>query len=108
MHTSGTKFVSLASTLTLSAGLALILLGYVTVVSAPGSDKLRMTTNAADVSGCTAVGNIKLPDQTPQPQIAFRNQAVGFGGNTALVTLAVAGIPLEGVAYRCPLGPGAQ
>lgn len=69
----------------------------------PGSDKVHVTTNASDVSACTAVGNIMVPGGTPNKDIEFRNQAVGFGANTALVTVTVFGTtPVDGVAYRCP------
>jgi hypothetical protein len=69
----------------------------------PGSDKVHVTTNASDVSACTAVGNIMVPGGTPNKDIEFRNQAVGFGADTALVTVTVFGTtPVDGVAYRCP------
>jgi hypothetical protein len=69
----------------------------------PGSDKVRVTTNPGDVSACTAVGDIKVPGRAPDKDIQFRNQAVGFGANTALVTVTVFGTtPVDGVAYRCP------
>jgi hypothetical protein len=70
-------------------------------IPAPGSEQVRMTTNPSEVSACTAVGNIKVVDGTPDMDIQFRNQAVGFGGNAALVTVTRLG-PTEGVAYRCP------
>jgi hypothetical protein len=71
---------------------------------APGSDKVHVTTNPSDVSSaCTAVGNIMVPGGTPNKEMEFRNQAVGFGANTALVTVTVFGTtPVDGVAYRCP------
>jgi hypothetical protein len=84
-------------------GLLSLVEGCVTITAAPGSDRLRLTQNPGDVSACTAVGNIKAGDQPRQNiPIEFRNQAVGFGANTALVTVAVLGTPIEGVAYRCP------
>ena len=70
---------------------------------APGSDKVRVTTNPSDVSACTPVGNIMVPGGTQNKEIQFRNEAVGLGGNTALVTVTVSGTtPVDGVAYRCP------
>jgi len=69
----------------------------------PGSDKVHVTTNASDVSACTPIGNIMVPGGTPNKDVEFRNQAVGFGANTALVTVTVFGTtPVDGVAYRCP------
>jgi hypothetical protein len=75
------------------------------VTLAPGADKVRITQNPADVSACSAVGNIKAP-RDGQGQVDFinedatlRNQTIGLGGNTAFETSALLG---EGVAYRCP------
>ncbi len=74
-----------------------------TLGPAPGSDKVHVTTNPSDVSACTAIGNILVPGGRPNKEIEFRNQAVGFGANTALVTVTVYGTtPVDGVAYRCP------
>jgi hypothetical protein len=68
-----------------------------------GSDKVHVTTNPSDVSACTAVGNITVPGGASNKEIQFRNQAVGFGANTALVTVTVFGAtPVDGVAYHCP------
>jgi hypothetical protein len=91
--------VVLASTFCIT----ILLAGCVSVTPAPGSDKVRVTNQPADVAACTAVGNIKVPPPSTMgtDQMAeFRNQAVGFGGNAALVT--VGGPTVEGIAYRCP------
>lgn len=75
---------------------------------APGADKVRITKNASDVGNCSAVGNIRVPIETQgQLDIAdadtrFRNQVIGLGGNAAFVTSSSLGIPVEGIAYRCP------
>lgn len=106
MTTSGLKRE--ASTRLLSASVAVALvLGLSACLSAlgpvPGSDKVHVTTNPKDVSACTAVGNIMVPGGTPNKEMEFRNQAAGFGANTALVTVTVYGTtPVDGVAYRCP------
>jgi len=57
---------------------------------------------------CSAVGNINV-SRDAQGQVdnanantEFRNQVIGPGGNTAFVTSAQLGVPVEGVAYRCP------
>jgi hypothetical protein len=79
--------------------------GCVTVVSAPGAAQVHVTHNAADVAGCTPLGNIQLSqaDQGDSADVVFRNRVVGFGGNTGLVTKSdIAGDLLEGIAYRCP------
>ena len=94
------------SSFTVSAAVALWLTACVT--PAPGADKVRITKNPSDVSTCTAVGNIKVPtDSNGNVDIAnaateFRNQTVGLGGNTGLVTYGLVGAPGQGVAYRCP------
>ncbi len=75
-----------------------------TLGPAPGSYTVHMTTDPSDVSACTAVGDIKVPGGAPNKDIEFRNQAVGFGADTALVTVTIFGnaTPVDGIAYRCP------
>lgn len=77
-----------------------------TVTLAPGANKVRVTSNAHDLTTCTAVGNVHLPPSSPRygpfyanPIDELRNQTVGLGGNTLFVTSGATG---EGVAYRCP------
>jgi hypothetical protein len=78
------------------------------VTAAPGADKVRLTKNASDVGNCTAVGNINVPGAARgdvnmlDANNQFRNQVVGLGGNTAFITDDTLGIPVEGIAYRCP------
>jgi hypothetical protein len=79
-------------------------------LAVPGADAIRLTRVAGDVANCTAVGNVKahVSEQGPPlgDEAKFRNQVIGFGGNTGFVTLDGAyGSPAEGVAYRCPAGP---
>jgi hypothetical protein len=89
-----------------AAGMLILMTACVSL--APGADKVRITKNPSDVANCSAVGNIKVPGEASgQLDIAtagteFRNQTVGVGGNTAFVTSSTLGIPVEGVAYRCP------
>ena len=95
-----------ARILAIGAALALVLLvdGCVSIAPAPGAEKLRVTSNPADLSGCTAVGNIQVVDNVPPAatETEFRNQAIGLGANAALATVSILGVPFEGVAYRCP------
>jgi len=69
---------------------------------------VQITKDAADVSGCTAVGNVNTlgsaqgPSQIADSSTVLRNQAVGLGGNVIFVTSATFGVPDQGVAYRCP------
>jgi len=78
------------------------------VTLAPGADKVRITNVAADVATCTALGNIEVSRgaeghvDLANAQAEFRNQTVDLGGNTAFETDAALGVPLEGIAYRCP------
>jgi len=76
-------------------------------VLAPGAADVRLTKVAADVVGCTAVGNIQLPRDSDGSDLRnavgrLKNQTIGLGGNAALVTESVLGTPTTGVAYRCP------
>ena len=71
----------------------------VTTTLAPGAAQVKIVTNAADVSKCTAVGNV-VPDA--QKLQDARNLTVGLGGNTVLVTAEALGNIVNGVAYRCP------
>lgn len=80
-------------------------------VLAPGAADVRLTKVAADVVGCTAVGNIQLPRDSDGFELRnavgrLRNQTIGLGGNAALVTESVHGTPTTGVAYRCPSRSG--
>jgi len=84
------------------------LLGCTTVALAPGGDAVRVTNKAADVGGCTAVGNIHVPKNAnglvdaASAGTQFRNEVVGLGGNAGFVTYGLLSAPVEGVAYRCP------
>jgi starvation-inducible outer membrane lipoprotein len=84
----------------------ILLSGCVTL--APGADQVRITDKASDVGTCKALGNIQVPMNGQQPvdgfsaQTQFRNQAVGLGSNVALVTQGFVGVPVAGIAYRCP------
>jgi hypothetical protein len=78
-----------------------------TVTPAPGSDKVHVTNNPADVAACKPVGNIAVPKTSngtvdmASAATDFRNRTVGLGGNTALVTSGFVSIPVEGIAYHC-------
>jgi len=76
---------------------------------APGAPQVRITRNSADVSTCTAVGNVDgshvrrgmyadvTKDQIAIPQL--QNQAIGLGGNTIFDTSNA--YILSGIIYRC-------
>jgi hypothetical protein len=74
----------------------------VAVAPVPGSEQVRITRNASEVSTCTAVGNIRVNASGSNARTEFRNAVVGFGGNIGVVTNGPAWAPVEGIAYRCP------
>jgi hypothetical protein len=86
---------------------ATLIVGCTTLTVAPGADKVRVTGNAADVTTCKPVGNIKVPEVSPglvSPFVAqtqFRNLAVGLGSDVALVTQGSVSVPVTGIGYRC-------
>ena len=75
---------------------------------APGADKVRITKNPADVSGCMPVGTV---DSRPEldSETYMRNHTVGHNGDTLLITYDPAdqtgrlanGLIQTGVEYRC-------
>lgn len=77
------------------------MLGCVTL--APGADQVKITKNAADVSTCTAVGNIQFSgdDWPGNIQGQLRNQTIGLGGNVALDTSSSFSKDVTAIAYRC-------
>lgn len=76
-----------------------MLSGCATVSLAPGAEQVKITSNAPDVKGCQAVGNIGPIPASPDTNAEMRNTALGMGGNVVFLT-SVFGI--EGVAYHCP------
>ena len=73
----------------------------IAVAPVPGSEKVRVTRNASEVSTCSAVGNIKVNASGSNARTEFRNMVVGFGGDVGLVTSGPSWAPVEGIAYRC-------
>lgn len=94
--------------LTASVWIAIVTSGCVMTTPAPGADTVKITRHAADVAGCAPAGNIKVPRNSDglvdiaNAATQFRNEAVGLGGNVALVTEGALGVPSAGIAYRCP------
>jgi hypothetical protein len=88
--------------------IALAILVGACVTLAPGADQVRLTNKPADVEVCKALGNIQVPKDNQglvdgaSAQNQFRNQAVGLGGNVALVTEGFVSTPVAGIAYHCP------
>ncbi len=76
-----------------------------TTTLAPGAASVRIVRSEADVSSCTAVGNVRQP---PDQSVDMRNLTVGIGGDTLFVTEETkntVGLATDyiqsGVAYRC-------
>ena len=74
----------------------------VAVAPVPGSENVRITRNASEVSSCKPVGNIRVNASGSNARTEFKNMVVGFGGNIGVVTNGPAWAPVEGIAYRCP------
>lgn len=74
----------------------------VAVAPVPGADKVRVVSNASEVSTCSPVGNITVKSTGSNARTEFRNMVIGFGGNTGLITNGPMWAPVEGIAYRCP------
>jgi hypothetical protein len=89
-------------------GVLIGLISCTTFVPAPGASEVRVANKPADVVDCTPVGNIQVPrDANGLVDVAhtldqLKNQTVGLGGNTALITQREQSIPAAGIAYRCP------
>jgi hypothetical protein len=65
------------------------------IILAPGADQVRITTSPADVSNCTAVGNISPDALNNLNHRVAQNQAVGLNAEVVFDT------GYGGVAYRC-------
>ena len=65
------------------------------VTPAPGADQVKITRNPADVSACTAVGNISAEKMGNLDPHVAQNQAVGLNADTVFNTGD------GGVAYLC-------
>lgn len=102
----GSTMITRKRTVVVLASVLLLNACATTVTLVPGASKVRVTSKAQDVTGCTPVGNVRLPPSSPgsapiyaNPIGELRNQTVGLGGNTLFMTSYAWG---EGVAYRCP------
>jgi hypothetical protein len=107
MATSRAKWEASRRLFNVSGALGLVLvLGACASTTGAVSDSytVHMTTDPSDVSACTAVGDIRVAGGAPNKDLQFRKQAVGFGADTALVTVTIFGdaTPVDGIAYRCP------
>jgi len=76
-------------------GIMIAALSAVCVTAVPGAEKVKITRNTADVSGCTPVGNIKAEAMNNLDPLIAQNQAIGLNAHVVFNTGA------GGVAYRC-------
>ena len=65
------------------------------VTAAPGADQVKFTNKPADVSACTAVGNISADEMNSFDPHVAQSVAAGWSANVIFRTRA------GGVAYRC-------
>ncbi len=70
---------------------------------APGAAQVRITSTPADVQSCKAVGNIDALKYSGDETI-MRNEVIGDGGDTLLLTLTGGVNSGMGIAYRCGQG----
>lgn len=89
------KFLARSSNLLIFAALCTGCATLPGLVLAPGATQVRFTDNPADVSGCTAVGNISASDVNISDKRVAQNEAVGLNANVILNT------GYGGVAYHC-------
>jgi hypothetical protein len=85
------------------SGWGCIVVAFTTIVAgcvtlAPGADKVKFTSNAADVKGCTAVGNVQADAKNDPLDVenTLRNQALGLSADMVFRTSMD-----SGVGYRC-------
>ncbi len=72
------------------------------VTPAPGADQVKITRNPADVSACSAVGNINAEAMNNFDPHVAQNMAVGLNADVVLNT------GMGGVAYHCGKSAAAQ
>lgn len=97
------RFMITGSAALLAASLAACALPQLRL--APGAAQVRITSNAADVQSCQAVGNVDAIRYQGDETI-MRNDVIGDGGDTLLLTLdgGNVGTGGMGIAYRCAKG----
>jgi len=87
-----------------------LLSGCVTTL-APGASEVIVTRNPADVAHCSPFGSVQGgPAEFPGNDIKdLRNQAVGAGADTVLITSSIfTSNGAGGLAYRCKEPPPEQ
>ena len=87
-----------------AAALTVTLLSGCVTTLAPGASEIVLTRKPADVAHCSPLGSVQGgPPEFPGNDIKeLRNQAVGAGADTVLITSSIfASSGQGGLAYRC-------
>ena len=91
--------------LALAAAATALQLSCASTAPAPVDEKVRITENANEVKGCTALGPVeaKGPYQVPDEwKIRFRDQGLQLGADTVLLKdWSLLAQSFNGIAYRC-------
>jgi hypothetical protein len=78
------------------------------VYAGGGGSSVYITDQQAEVADCRPIENIQLADghrdYGKDNDLQFRLRVARLGGNTGLVISGTLDRPLEGVAFKCPLG----
>jgi hypothetical protein len=93
------------------AALTITLLSGCVTTLAPGASEIVVTRNPAVVAHCSPFGSVQGgPPEFPGNDIReLRNQAVGAGADTVLITSSIfTGSGSGGLAYRCKELPPEQ
>jgi len=77
----------------LAAALGVSVAGCMLPTLAPGAAQVKVTSEPADVKGCSAKGNVRDPNGI---YAGMQNQAVGLNANVVFLTSMYTGI-----AYQC-------
>lgn len=89
----------------LIAALCALAAGCANVKLAPGAGEVKLTRSAADVAGCSPIGNVGTSQPMitdPDAQRQMQNETLALGGNFVLLTSA---FDRSGTAYRCGAAP---
>jgi len=88
----------------IAAAVTVTLLSGCVTTLAPGAREIVVTRKPADVTRCSPLGSVQGgPPEFPGNDInELRNQAVGAGADTVLITSPIlTGSGAGGLAYRC-------
>jgi hypothetical protein len=81
----------------IAAALMIVLISGCTTL-APGAKEIIVTRNTADVQNCRVLGSVGSANGGVDE---LRNQALGMGADTILITSWVLSTETAGLGYRC-------